>query len=202
MSSARFKTPLAQKVYFHAYLDNLHFGALHVIDTKFNHSKRLITKHIVYQIGYDFNLPSTVYLENTNVRATDIIWLDYCCTPSKPFVIKDMRLCTSKWVFCTFSLRGCKWKSQIKYIARGTPYKVAWTYLYNDTSPMIVVAYAKGTPPPKLQNPVGQWYKYKYKGKWYHRQCKKLLLPPKDDTGIYLDLGDSNEPIKRCTVTV
>lgn len=65
-----------------------------------------------------------------------------------------------------------------------------------DTSPMIIVAYAKGTPPPKLQNPVGQWYKYKYNGEWYHRQCKKLLLPPKDDTGIYLDLGDSNEPIK------
>ena len=29
MSSARFKTPLAQKVYFHKYLDKLPFGALH-----------------------------------------------------------------------------------------------------------------------------------------------------------------------------
>ena len=198
MSSVRFQTPLAQKVYVHEYIDKLPFRDLHVIDTKYQHSKRLITKHKVHQMGYDFDLPSTKYLKHAHVRASDVIWLDYCCTPTQTFVIRDMKLCTSKWVFATFSLRGCKWKSQIKYIARGTPYKVAWTYLYNDTSPMIVVAYTKGTPPPQLHNPVGQWYKYKYKGVWYHRQCKKLLLPPKDDTGIYLDLGDSNEPISNC----
>lgn len=77
MSSGRFKTPLAQKVYFHQYLDKLPFGALHVIDTKYHHSKRLITKHKVHQMGYDFNLPSTTYLKNTKVRAADVIWLDY-----------------------------------------------------------------------------------------------------------------------------
>ena len=68
---------------------------------------------------------------------------------------------------------------------------------------MIVVAYiniaVKTTPPPQLHNPVGQWYKFKWKGVYYYRQCKKLLLPPKDDAGLYLDLGDSNEPIKNCT---
>lgn len=97
-------------------------------------------------MGYDFNLPSTKYLKNAHIRVSDVVWLDYCCTPNQPFVIKDLRLCTSNWVFATFSLRGCKWKSQIKYIAR---------------------------------------------------RCRKLL-PPNDDTGIYLDLDDSNEPIKNC----
>ena len=52
-------------MYFHRYL----------IDTKY-HSKRLITKHKVHQMGYDFNLPSTTYLKNTKVRAADVVWLD------------------------------------------------------------------------------------------------------------------------------
>ena len=73
----------------------------------------------------------------------------------------------------TFSLRGCKWKSQIKYVCRGTPYKVGWTYLYNDTSPMIVVAYHKGNPPKRLHNPVGKWCMPQ--GDWY--ECKKLYHP-------------------------
>ena len=194
----RFKKPLAQKIYVHKYLDKLKFNNLHVIDTKWGNSKRLIREHNVFQMGYDFDISSTTYLKNTRIPEQDVIWLDYCCTPTKHFVIQDLRLCTAKWVFATFSLRGCKWKSQIKYVCRGTPYKVGWTYLYNDTSPMIVVAYHKGTPPKQLINPVGKWVKFKWKGKYYTRQCKKLLLPPKDDTGIYLDLGDSNEPIKNC----
>ena len=202
MSSARFKTPLAQKVYLHQYIDRLPFRDLHVIDTKYGHSKRLITKHRVHQMGYDFGLSSTTYLKRARVRASDATWLDYCCTPTQHFVIQDMKLCTSNWVFATFSLRRCRWKSQIKYVIRGTPYKVAWTYMYNDTSPMIVVAYYKKSPPPVLHNPVGRWFKYKWRGKWYTRQCKKLLLPPKDDAGIYLDLGDSNEPMCRCKYTV
>ena len=151
-------------------------------------------------MGYDFHTPSTKYLQKAKVRRNDVVWLDYCCTPSKPFVIKDIRLCKSKWVFATFSLRACKWKAQVKHVAKGTPYKVAWTYLYNDTSPMIVVAYARGTPPPRLVNPVGQWYKFKWRGRWYHRQCRKLLLPPEDDNVVYLDLGDSNEPITKCKI--
>lgn len=196
--SVRFKMPLAQKVFFHNYLDKLPFDDLHVIDTKYGHSRRLIAKHKVHQMGYDFGIKSTDYLRGANIPENDAIWLDYCCTPTQYFVIQDLRLCTAKWVFATFSLRGCKWKSQIKYVCRGTPYKVGWTYLYNDTSPMIVVAYHKGNPPKRLLNPVGKWYKFKWQGDWYTRQCKKLLLPPKDDSGVYLDLGDSNEPISRC----
>lgn len=194
----RFKRQFAQKIHFHNYIDNLRFGRLHVVDTKYGHSKNMIKKHKVFQLGYDFDLPSTKYLKETVIPESDVIWLDYCCTPTQPFVLKDMKLCTSKWVFVTFSLRGCKWKSQIKYIRRGTPYKIAWTYKYNDTSPMIVVAYYKNTPPKKLVNPVGQMFKYKWKNKWYTRQCKKLLLPPSDDSCLYLDLGDSNEPMNRC----
>ena len=200
MSSVRFKTPLAQKVYLHQYIDKLPFRDLHVIDTKHGHSKRLITRHKVHQMGYDFQLPSTEYLEHTRVRPNDVVWLDYCCTPTRHFVIKDMQLCTSKWVFATYS-RRCKWKSQIKYVARDTPYRVAWKYTYCDTAPMVIVAYHKETPPPTLVNPVGRRYKYKWRGMWYKRTCNKLLLPPDDDEGIYLDLGDSNEPMRSCTPT-
>ena len=92
-------------------------------------------------------------------------------------------------------------ESQVKYICRKTPYKVAWTYEYNDTSNMIMVAYYKHKPPPKLVNPVGKHYKFKWKGKTYKRLCKKLLLGPSDEPNeLYLEFSDSNEPWKRCTM--
>ena len=83
----RFQTPLAQKVYFHDYLDKLPFKDLHVIDTKYNHSKRMIRNHTVHQMGYDFDIKSTDYLKHAKVRVNDVVWLDYCCTASKPFVV-------------------------------------------------------------------------------------------------------------------
>jgi hypothetical protein len=133
----------------------------------------------------------------------DVVFLDYCCTPAQPFVIEDMKLCKSKWVFATFSRRGCRWKAQVKHIVKNTRYKIAWSYLYNDTSPMLLIAYSKthSKPPPKLVNPVGKQYKYKWKRKWYYRNCKKLLLPPADDAGagLYLEFKDSNEPMSACT---
>lgn len=198
LHSVRFKVPLAQKVYIHDYLNKLEYGTLHAIDTKYMWTKKLITDHPVVQMGFDFGLKSTDYLSNATVDENDVIWLDYCCTPTQHFVIQDLKLCTSKWVFATFSLRGCKWKSQIQYIRRGTSYKVGWVYEYNDTSPMIVVAYFKDKPPPKLINPVGKKYKFLWKRKWYTRTCKKLLLPPEDDDQLYMMFRDSNEPIKNC----
>ena len=179
-------------------MDKLKFDRLHVIDTKFQHSKRLITKHPVSQMGFDFGIMSTDYLK-AGQGYNDVVWLDYCCTASKPFVIKDLKLCQSKWVFCTFSVRACKWKSQIRHVIKGTSYKKAWVYEYHDTSPMILVAYYRDEPPPRLVNPVGQTYKYRYKNKWFHRTCTKLLNGPEDEPNeLYLNFKDSNEPLRRC----
>jgi hypothetical protein len=195
----RFQTVLAQKVYFHRYLDALEFKHLHVIDTKYGHSKRLIQSHSVTQMGYDFNIKSTNYLKRARQRYQDVVWLDYCCTASKPFVLQDLRLCKTKWVFCTFSVRACRWKAQIRHIVKGTLYKPAWVYEYNDTSPMIIVAYYRRKPPPLHLNPVGKKYKYKYKNKWYVRECKKLLLGPSDEPDeLYYQFKDSNEPAALC----
>lgn len=195
----RFKTALAQKVYFHRYLDALPFDCLHVIDTKYGHSKRMIKSHEVFQMGYDFGIKSTDYLERSYQKYQDVVWLDYCCTASKPFVVKDLKLCKTKWVFCTFSIRACRWKAQVKHIVKGTKYKKAWVYKYNDTSPMIIVAYYRHNPPAKLENPVGNLYKYEYKKKWYIRECKKLLLGPSDEPDeLYYEFRDSNEPAALC----
>lgn len=194
----RFKRPLAQKVFIHNYFNKLTYLAAHAIDTKYGHTKRML-KRKTHQIGYDFNIKSTDYLKTARQRKNDIVWLDYCCTPSMPFVIEDLTLCKTKWVFTTFSTRGCKWKQQVKYIGKRSSYKVAWTYEYNDTSNMIMVAYYKTTPPPTLVNPVGRFFKYKWKGKTYKRQCKKLLLGPSDEPNeLYLEFGDSNEPWRQC----
>jgi hypothetical protein len=82
---------------------------------------------------------------------------------------------------------------------KGTKYKKAWVYKYNDTSPMIIVAYYRHNPPPKLENPVGNLYKYEYKKKWYIRECKKLLLGPSDEPDeLYYEFKDSNEPAALC----
>ena len=194
----RFKRVLAQKKFIHMYIDGLPFKRLHVIDTKHHHSKRLVKSHPVSQMGYDFNIKSTDYLKGGQAF-NDVVWLDYCCTASKPFVIKDLKLCQSKWVFCTFSTRACRWKAQIKHVVKGTPYKKAWAYAYNDTSPMILVAYYRNTPPPVLRNPVGKAYKFRYRNKWVHRTCLKLLHGPCDEPNeLYLNFKDSNEPIRRC----
>ena len=200
--SSRFSSVLAQKVYIHRYLDRLPFNELHAIDTKHGHTKRLIRQHHVSQIGYDFGITSTDYL-TSGQDYEDVVWLDYCCTASKPFVLKDLRLCQSKWVFCTFSVRACRWKSQIKFIVKGTPYKKAWHYEYNDTSPMILVAYYMDDPPPMLTNPVGASFKYKYKKQWYTRRCKKMLMGPSDEPDeLYYEFGDSNEPAAVCIKVV
>lgn len=58
----------------------------------------------------------------------------YCCTPTQYFVIQDLRLCTAKWVFATFSLRGCKWKSQIKYVCSTLQGWVDGSHLAHDRS--------------------------------------------------------------------
>lgn len=199
MLGLRFSQAFAQKVWLHRYMNGLSFGALHVIDTKHGHSKRLITKHRVHQMGYDFGLPSTTYLEKAYQRANDVVWLDYCCTPYRSFVQRDLRLCKTKWVFCTFSVR-CKWRSRIKAVCRGTAYKMKWVYYYTDTCPMIVVCYSRSSKSPKaLKNPVGKRYAFSYKGVVYERTCKKLLLGPSDDPDeLYLEFKDSNEPMYNC----
>ena len=196
----RFQIPLAQKIFIHRYIDALPFQRLHVIDTKHQHSKRLIKSHPVSQMGYDFNIKSTDYLKSGQ-HPNDVVWLDYCCTASQPFVIKDLKLCQTKWVFCTFSIRGCRWKAQIKHVVKGTKYKKAWVYEYNDTSPMILVAYYDSgcVPPPVLVNPVGKTYKFRFNNKWFQRKCTKLLNGPEDEPNeLYLNFKDSNEPMRRC----
>ena len=199
----RFLLVLPHKLYIHYYINNLVFKKLHVIDTRHNHSKRLMTKHKVVQMGYDFNLPSTKYLEQAKQEFNDVVWLDYCCTPSKNFVKQDVNLCRTKWVFCTFSIRGTKWKSTLRQLVRNTVYRLGWVYKYRDTSAMIFVALYVRTPPAKLVNPVGRKFKFKYNSKWYKRTCLSLLAGPSDESDHpYLQFRDSNEPVGACTPCV
>ena len=195
----RFACVHPYKLYLHYYIDCLDFGTLHVIDTNHGHSKRLVTDHRVRQMGYDFNLPSTAYLADARQDPEDVVWLDYCCTPNNMTVRHDLKLCRTKWVFCTFSTRGTKWKSTIKHLPKHTLYRYAWHLTYCDTSPMVFVAYSVRNPPPLLIDPVGYSFKFKYKSKWYTRVCQKVLCGPPDDIDqVYLKFHDSNEPFVNC----
>lgn len=200
IAADRFSLVLPHKLYIHHYINNLAFKTLHVIDTRHGHSKRLVTKHRVVQMGYEFGLPSTKYLERAKQQFDDVVWLDYCCTPSKNFVKQDVKLCRAKWVFCSFSVRGIKWKSTLRQLVKNTVYRLAWVYKYKDTSAMIFVALYVHKPPAKLVNPVGRKFKFKYNSKWYKRACLGLLAGPSDDTDHpYFKFRDSNEPAGACT---
>lgn len=194
----RFECALGQKRYIHDKINKMPFNDMFVIDTKFGHSKQMFRKrHRVHQFGYDFGQPSTQYLQKHRQPYNATVWLDYCCTPFKDFVQLDIQLCDAKWVFMTFSLRGCRcWKSKLKSLCKKTPYTLGWTYQYHDTSPMLLVCYYRSTRPPKrFSNPVGQTYTFM----GIKRRCQKLLIGPDDDENqLYLQFKDSNEPAVRC----
>lgn len=196
---SRFAVVRPHKLFLHAYINRLPFRTLHAIDTKHGHTKRLVNNHPVKQMGYDFGLPSTAYLAGAKQNPDDVVWLDYCCTPNHMSVRQDLKLCRTKWVFCTFSTRGVKWKSIVKRLPDQTLYRYAWHYTYTDTSHMVFVAYTVSKSPPVLVNPVGQSFKFKFKSKWYTRTCEALLCGPADDLDqVYLQFHDSNEPMTRC----
>lgn len=196
---SRFAYVGPHKLFLHHYIDLLRFRTLHAIDTKYGHTKRLIKRHPVRQMGYDFGVPSSSYLATVNQHPEDVIWLDYCCTPNHMAVREDLKLCRTKWVFCTFSTRGTKWKSIVKRLPNQTLYRYAWHYTYTDSSHMVFVAYSVSKAPPLLKDPVGRTFKFEYESKMYTRKCEALLCGPPDDIDhVYLKFRDSNEPLAVC----
>ena len=202
----RFSHMLAQKRLIHEYIAEQHFLAdkIYVIDTKFGHSTDFFKKNTiakVYPFGFDVNgLLSTDYLKKTNQTSNSVVYLDYCQTPKASFVKDDMELCEAPIVYMTFSIRNCKcWRSKTREVCKETPYKRAWVYQYCDTVPMLLVCYAKKKAPKPPVNPVGNTYMYTdLTGRYHTRVCKKVLLSPDDDSGLYLKFKDSNEPISNC----